>query len=274
MRPVEPVLTVDLFPEERGELLRFLAGLSDVQWSAPTVCAGWSVKDIALHLLGDDMSVLSRGRDGAPGTFRGSWDELLAFINRSNALWVEATRRLSARLLCELLDFTGEALHRHFASLDLHAMGNPVSWAGPGAAPVWLDVAREYTERWLHHQQMRDAVAAPGLTKPHFFAPVLDTFVRALPHTYRDVAAADRTLFTLTVTGDAGGDWCLVRSGGTWQLVTDITAEPDARASLDQDTAWRLFTRGIEKDTARRRTVFAGDEALAARVLDMVSIIA
>ena len=56
MQPVEPVLVVDLFPEERRLLLDLLANLTDEQWRAPTACAGWSVKDVALHLLGGDLS--------------------------------------------------------------------------------------------------------------------------------------------------------------------------------------------------------------------------
>ena len=36
-----------------------------------------------------------------------------------------------------------------------------VNWAGPEPAPIWLDPAREYTERWVHQQHIRDAVRNP-----------------------------------------------------------------------------------------------------------------
>src|SRR4051812_30649663 len=56
---VRPVLT-----EERADLLGFLAGLTAEEWETPTAAPGWRVKDVALHLLDDDLGWLSRGRDG------------------------------------------------------------------------------------------------------------------------------------------------------------------------------------------------------------------
>src|SRR4029079_2808652 len=100
----------------------------------------------------------------------------------------------------------------------LEAIGDPVDWAGPEPAPVWMHVAREYTERWLHQQQIRDALGRRGLMERRMFAPVLDTFVRALPHRFRDVASSDGTHVRLTITGNAGGMWSLIRERGGWRL--------------------------------------------------------
>ena len=90
------------------------------------------------------------------------WEELVASLDRLNQTWVAATRLISPRLLCELLTFTGEATWRYLAGRDPFAAETPVSWAGPDPAPNWLDVAREYSERWTHQQQIRDAVGSPG----------------------------------------------------------------------------------------------------------------
>ena len=117
--------------------------------------------------------------------------QLLAFINHQNEAWVASARRLSPRLLIDLLGWSGDETQAYFASLDMFAIGEPVSWAGPEPAPVWLDVAREYTERWIHQAQMRDAVKAPALTEPRFFLPLLDTLVRGLPHTFRETNAPE-----------------------------------------------------------------------------------
>ncbi len=280
MKRLDPVVVVDLFPAVRDALLELLSGLSEEEWSRPTVCAGWSVKDVALHLLGDDIGKLSRGRDafsGAAFVARGDRDfeaELLAFINEANERWVQATRRISPHLLCDLLRFTGEETQRFWESLDLFAVGDPVSWAGPDPAPVWLDVAREYTEGWLHQQQIRDAVEKPGLKERRFFAPVLDTFVRALPHTFRDVDAAEGAQVKLVISGDAGGEWYLVRGDAKWTLYRQTNAEPAATVVIDRETAWRLFTKGISKDEVSGRATLRGDRTLGMKVLDTVSIIA
>ena len=280
LHELAPVLVLDLFPEERAALLELLLSLSGEEWGRPTVCPGWSAKDIAAHLLGDDIGRLSPGRDAFAGaTFVPSGGdtseaELLAFINCQNEAWVEATRRLSPRLLIDLLRWSGEETRRYFESLDPFALGEPVSWAGPEPAPVWLDVAREYTERWLHQQQIRDAVGRPGLKERRLFAPVLDAFVRALPHTYRDVGAAAGTRVRLTITGGAGGSWSLLRGEGGWRLYGEAGGEPQAAVVLDQETAWRLFTKGISRDEALTGATITGDRALGLTVLDTVSIIA
>jgi hypothetical protein len=53
MKPLQPIIVTHLFPEILAELLTLLSNLSAEEWEKPTVCEGWSVKDIALHLLGD-----------------------------------------------------------------------------------------------------------------------------------------------------------------------------------------------------------------------------
>ncbi len=139
---------------------------------------------------------------------------------------------------------------------------------------MWLDLAREYTERWHHQQQIRDAVGKPGLKQPRFFAPVLDALVRALPHTYRATEAAEGALVALTIAGESGGQWFLHRENGAWSLYLDAGREPQANVVLDQDVAWRLFTKGIRGEEARSKANITGDERLGAKVLEMVSVIA
>jgi uncharacterized protein (TIGR03083 family) len=276
MQQPQPILIADLFPEVLDSLLDLLAGLSEDEWAAPTACPGWSVKDLAGHLLGDDVGMLSRRRDNyrRENAAIAGWADLVAFINRQNAEWVETARRLSPRLLCNMLRLTGAQVSAFFQSLDPYALGGPVDWAGPDPAPVWLDLAREYTERWHHQQQIRDAVGKLGLTEPRYLAPALDTFVRALPHTYRHLDAPEQTLVALTITGAAGGTWFVLREQATWQLYRDIERHPDAQVTLDHDTAWRLFTKGIDEETARSRATSTGDARLATPMLKTLSVIA
>jgi hypothetical protein len=102
---------------------------------------------------------------------------------------VTAARRISPPLLVELLARTGEQILALWQTVDLDALGGSVWWAGPEPAPVWLDAARDYTEYWTHHQQICEATGRAGLAQPEYLAPVLDTFLRALPHTMRGVTA-------------------------------------------------------------------------------------
>jgi uncharacterized protein (TIGR03083 family) len=276
MKAVEPIIVAHLFPEMLDSLVALLSGLSAEEWSKPTVCEGWDVRDVALHLLWVDISNLSRKRDGYSPSTRPLHNEgdLLKLINELNATWVRAGSRISPRLLCDLIRFVGAQVCECFASLDPFAMGEPVSWAGPDPAPVWLDLAREHTERWHHQQHIRDAVGKPGLKEPRYFAPVLDAFARALPHTFRLTSAADGTLVALTISGQAGGGWFLLRQSGGWELYRDIARQPDAEVLMDQDLAWRVFTKGISRERAQAETTIHVRTSLGMKVLDMVSIIA
>lgn len=276
MRLKAPVIVADLFVPERRELVELLRSLPSEGWSAPTVCDGWSIKDVAAHILHDDFRNLSGGRDGySVGHFDApSWEALVAFINRANEDWVVAARQLSPELLTELLEWSGHAAAAYFATLDPLEMGGNVAWAGAGPMPQWLNVAREYTERWAHQQQIRDAVGAPSLREPHLFHPVLDTYVHALPHSFRNVPADDGANVLIVVTGDAGGRWSLVHHQGSWGLYEDVALPPSTVVTLDDDRAWRLFTKAPGASAADSGIMCDGDQRLGGHVLRTVAVIA
>jgi uncharacterized protein (TIGR03083 family) len=268
------ILIVDRFPPLRAHLLTLLAELDEHDWARPTAAPLWSVKDVAAHLLGGDISILSGKRDGfrPPQKFDGH-AQLIELIDRLNAEWVLATRRMSPRLLREFLASTGPEVEACFASLDPMAMGEAVTWAGPDAAPVWFDLAREFTERWHHQQQIRDATGWPPLYDPYFLSPVLDTFVRALPYSFRNAMAPAGTSVRFEISGEAGGVWFVYKAEEAWALLLDSTAQPSANVVLPQDTAWRLFTKGLDRDKARSLAVISGNADLATPIFATTAII-
>jgi uncharacterized protein (TIGR03083 family) len=273
IRP-QPILVGARFVPLRVQLLDLLDGLEPRDWERPTAAPGWTVKDVAAHLLGGDVGLLSRERDGyRPGASPGSYPALVDLVNRLNAEWVTAARRMSPRVLCDLLTVTGPAIEAHFSSLDVHAVGAPVSWAGPGASPVWFDIAREFTERWHHQQQIRDASGRPPLYDPYFFAPVLDTFVRALPHTFREAAAPPGTIIRVEIAGAAGGVWFLHRRAADWELALDAVDRPTSDVLLPEDIAWRLFTKGVSAQEARARAAIRGDADAVSPLFTATAII-
>ena len=276
MSELRPVLVTELFPELRKHLLELLRALQPAEWDLPTAARLWNVKDVALHLLGGDLGVLSRKRDGfTPGGVSiAGWDDLVAFINQLNHTWLQATRRLSTPVLCDLLALTGPQVEAYFAALDPFAMGDEVSWAGSQPAPVWLDIAREYTERWHHQEQIRDATSRPGLYEPRLFRPVLEAFLRALPQTFRVIAAPADTAVQLNITGPAGGKWYVRRSSAHWELCEGETGNAASEVTLAQEDAWKVFTKGLPEEEALRRAKIQGDQNLGRRLLQTVSVIA
>jgi len=271
-----PILVAERFSALLEALLDLLGNLTSEEWTLPTAASAWSVKDVALHLLGDEIGIVSWRRDGfsEPHPAIDGWEELVRWINQRNALWVETARRTSPRLLCDLLRVTGEQANAFFRTLDGNAPGGEVSWVGPGHSPTWLEIAREFTERWHHQQHIRDAVGKPGCTEAYFLAPVLAAFVFALPRTYQHVDAVDGCCVTLAITGESGGEWTVRREYEEWQLYLGKPEYTDAAIILPEETAWRLFTKGITGEQARAKASLSGNRILAEKILETISIIA
>jgi uncharacterized protein (TIGR03083 family) len=261
--------TAHLFATLDGKLLDLLRSLSPSEWDMRTVAPQWTVRDVAAHLLDTSLRRLSLGRDGF---FTESPDgDLVAFINRLNQRGVETYGRLSPAVLISLMEVATVELARYLQSLD--PMGRalfPVSWAGEAESFQWFDTAREYTERWHHQQQIRLAVGRPGIESRELYHPVLDCFLRALPYCYRDVDAADGSCVVVEIVGESGGVWGLRRSDGSWQLDSN-TDGADARVSIPQEIAWRIFTKGIARREAEARVRFEGE--LGRHVLALLAIV-
>lgn len=277
MSTLPPILTVDLLPEVNAALLTLLESLDAPAWSKPTVHPTRDVKDLVAHLLDGSLRRLSFQRDGQylPAPELRSFEETVAFIQQLNTEWMAAAKRLSPRVLMDLLRWADAQVVDFFARLDPQ-QPSPfgVAWAGDEWSPNWFDIAREYTEKWHHQQQIRDAVGKPGLVERRYLYPVLDTFLRGAPHAYRHADAPDGTGVTIAIRGEVGGTWHLRRQAESWDLVEGLAAPPAVTVTLDPDTAWRLWTKGLDRREARARAAVDGDEALAAPLFGMVTIMA
>ena len=199
----------------------------------------------------------------------------MALINRMNAEWVAVARRMSPRVLIELLEVTGPMVVELFRSIDPHAPAHwSVAWAGEATSEHWFDVGRDYTERWLHQQQIRDAVGAPPLAGQEWLQPVLALFVRALPMAYRAVDRPEGTAVLVEIEGSAGGAWTLRREAGAWRLLAGRDSAPEATVTMSDDTAWRLFSKGLPGNAGRGRVRVAGDQVLGEAALGALAVMA
>ncbi|MFF4045144.1 maleylpyruvate isomerase N-terminal domain-containing protein [Streptomyces chartreusis] len=309
-----PIDARPLFVPEHAALIATLRGLTPADWGREAV-PGWSVRDVVAHVLGDCYGRLARHRDGhregggeghreggreghqerrreghqerrregrregpafAPG------EDLPAYIHRINQQWVDAHSRVSPAALTDTLELIGGQVARLFAESDPAAPSLGVSWAGADPAPMWLDSARELTEYWTHRQQIRHATGQRTDPDPRLLSVVLDTFLRALPHTLREIAAPAGTQVRIHVTGPAGGTWSATAGGtwsatapggGNWSLAGPADGHPAALVRLEAETAWRLCVRGIEPADALTRAEIEGDHQLAEAACRIVSIV-
>ena len=167
---------------ERSALTSLLEGLGPDEWVRTTECPAYTVKGVVTHILGDDLSLLSRQRDQAedglsfliaeiPGS------DFRTLLDTFNDRWVAAARFLSPDLLVELLGLTGEWTAEYYEGVDPLTDGEAVGLFGARhneRSPFWQAIAREYLERWIHQSQIRRALGLSSLSDRKFLEPGIE----------------------------------------------------------------------------------------------------
>ena len=271
-----PILCAHLLRTVDEKLVDLFGSLAPGEWDLQTVAPLWKVRDVAAHLLDTVLRKLSMVRDSCyveAVTIRSPQD-VVALVNRLNAEGVTVYRRLSPPVLIDLMKAACEQSARFHESLDPFAPATfNVSWAGEEKSLNWFDTARELTERWHHQQQIRLATNRPGIMTPDLYYPVLDCFARGLPHVYRDVDAPAGTILLLEISGECGGQWFLSRAAAGWNFVGAPDKKVASRVTIPQELAWRVFTKGIDRASARRQIAIDGNRDLGEKVLDLTAIV-
>jgi uncharacterized protein (TIGR03083 family) len=280
LREPAPLLEyASLFAPLHGRLLEVLGPLDDAGWRRPTRAGAWRVRDVAAHLLDNDLRALSYRRDRMvpppPDTPIDGFQPLVGFLARLNQGWVDVFTRFSPRVLLDLLAWSGPQVSGVMAALDPFADALfPVAWAGEERSQNWMDVAREYTERWHHQQQIREAVGAKLLEEVRFLRPLLHVSVRALPRAWADTEAPPGTAVAVHIEGESGGDWTLRRHEGGWALLEGAADAPAARVSIGERVAWRIFFKALSDGERRAGITASGDARLAAPMATTLAVMA
>lgn len=268
---------VHMLPVLDKKLIELLKSLTTEEWQAQTVARLWKVKDVVAHLLDGNIRILSMLRDGYVGEHAtiSSYHNLVNFLNSLNADWVKAFKRVSPQMLILLHEATGKLYSDYYASLDpLGKAGFAVDWAGENESKNWMHIAREYTEKFLHQQQIRDAVNKPGLMTRDYYHPFITIFMMALPHTFRNTVSENGTTVKLTVTTEIGGSWYLQRSDNQWKLIEEYDGNPASEVIVDPDDSWKLFSKSMRPEQLKDKIKIIGDQSLGQVALTMISVIA
>jgi uncharacterized protein (TIGR03083 family) len=153
---------------ERGHLLQVLDGLDDGQWRAPSLCAGWSVRDLVVHLL---MPYELSAPRFLLLMLRARFD-----FDRAADRWVGADRRSPAEVVSALR----ATEHRTFA-------------AGPGAPPE-----APLSHLVIHGQDVYRPLGVASPTDPENVRIVLDQVT--LPRFADSLVPGLQTGLTFTAT--------------------------------------------------------------------------
>lgn len=267
--------TRELFVPLADKFIELLSGLTENDWQRKGPYPRWTVRDIVSHMIQSAASRLSKQRDRYgrnEGKNGPDFETLTSIIGEENDLWEDATKGFSPRLLRDIISITEYQLAELCAAakLDDPALF-AVTWAGEESSAMWFDVAREYTERWHHQQQIREAVGAEGIMSPRWLSPVIETLLRGLPYWFTrhdDISAQE---VVIEVTGPSGGIWTLRKRKQSWQLERETEAGQDLIRVAD-DVIWRHLMRSGPRGGASERIDFACSDAVKRAFLDSRAI--
>lgn len=270
--------TLHLFRPLNEKLIALLGSLTSSDWERGTVAVKWTVKDVAAHLLDGNIRAISLYRDEVvmqPDSPISSYGDLVQYLNQMNADWVKAMKRVSPAFLTVWLKNTHEDYIACLENLDPQMPARfSVAWAGDEVSPNWFHIAREFTEKWHHQQQIWHAVGRSGILTKEFYPSVLDTFMQALPFRYRHVPAGEGTTLHVVVDSPAGGEWFLQRLNYEWRLISEHARKDDTRVIIPADISWRLFTKALRYEDVKDQVSVEGDLKLARPLLDTIAVMA
>ncbi len=232
LQELQPIFTNELLKSCDDQMYQLLLGVKPSDWTHAAAYEDWTVKDVFSHLVDVTIRRLSSGRDGLrlpPDVPITSYSELVGFIDGLADNWVYATRRVSPRVLLMLFGTLKNELYDYFISCDPFGEGIPVAWAGENRSTIWFDQAREYTEHWIHQQQIRAALSLPPIIGREHWEAVVDISIRCLPMAYKNVHCPEGTALGITVTGEVSKEYCLVREVLNWKLYSGKGKKVDAR---------------------------------------------
>jgi uncharacterized protein (TIGR03083 family) len=270
-----PLDVVPLLQPERAVLIELLEGLTAAEWDLPTECPAWTVKGIALHVLGDDFSLLSRQRDAATDGLalwapRHPGVDFRTLLDTFNEDWVDAARFFSTGVLIDLLRASGELTHAWYAGVGGETLGEPVPFVGWDPAPYWMIAAREHLERWVHQQQIRRAVGQVEWVDDVHLRAAIGAVMRGFPQALALLDTSPSASIALVLEGGAG-IWTVARNRETWAVV-DVS-EADAILTMSSAAAASLVSRARPAADVPRSIDVSGDVALGRAVVEGLALI-
>jgi uncharacterized protein (TIGR03083 family) len=250
---------VPLVREERAALLGFLSGIEGDAWDRPTVCAGWTVREVLAHLVDLEVRV---GR-----AYRGELPPLpLEEVQAENSRGVERWRVLPGEALRAAFWQHGVAAQRIVDALGDQEWRRPVRM---GVASELRHVIRvHFHELAVHGHDMTSALGAPPVWGERV-ANLVELLATAGP--WALLAGGAPLEGSLSVDVDGAGRWTLSATTEGWKIVPG--ADADATIATDAETFVLATTGRIATADALARSKVGGDESLAERILSAWRIV-
>jgi uncharacterized protein (TIGR03084 family) len=194
-------MTGDVYADlemQTDRLDEILSGLDEEQWSAPSLCPGWSVTDVVLHLAQTEEGVVATT---GGGTLTIPVKDV-ATIDDAMENWVRSERGAPPKDVYERWDV---ARRRALAALRTADPDVPVQWAAAPLRPKTLATTR-LSEHWIHTLDITEPL---GIEDPDTDAieSLAWLAVKTIPYAFARAGRDDPPQVRAELTAPSGAAW-------------------------------------------------------------------
>lgn len=249
-----------------ARFVELLESFAPEDWTRPTACTLWNVKEVVAHKAGSLAGFANWGefrRQYNPASQRPYRARGLSTLDALNQIQVDdRADRTPAELIAELRVVGPRAIR---TCLHLPALARALPLPAPPPKGGLMSVAYLTDtilprDLWMHRLDLALATGRPFVQTPEHDGRVLALVVRDL------VGPLARALGPASVVYEVTGP-----AGATWRLGRSVA--PTAAISMDALAFAQLSSQRIRAADVLPRAELAGDVALARRVLEQTAVL-
>lgn len=252
--------------EQWAALVMLAPEIAPEDWSRPTDCPGWTVKDVYAHIVGTESMLL--GRPSPEVDVPGGLDHVRNDMGRINEAWVQAYRdRTGFDVVSDLAEVVTER-RAALALQDQFDFDQP-SWTPAGDDTYGRFMRIRVFDQWFHEQDVREAIGQPGHLEGIAPELVLEEIGMILGYVIgKQAKLPEGTTLRFDLTEPMSYVYD-IEVAERARVVDELEADPKITLMMPGATFCRLAggRRAWDEQSIQDKIALDGDEVLAQKVL-------
>lgn len=250
------------------EVKQVISSLTDEEWSRPSGCAGWSVRDLVAHMSSNYKETVDPSPPPA--------EPVQLPAERMMDLLVEPRKDwTNQQILAEYLDYCDKAVDVLASFQDEPLASTVIPLADLGSYPMHQLADAYAFDHYCHLRidllaprgPIERAVPAADATR---IGPAVRWMITGMPQMQQNLGASLSAPIVLVLTGPGGGEWTIAPSGSDIVVTAGVSAAAVATVS---SSGHDFVDWGTQRSNWRGHCSVTGDESVVARFLDALNII-
>ena len=244
-------------------------GLTDEQWSTPTDCPGWDVKDNLSHIVSTELFLLGRGSTSHQAP---KFEYVKNPIGEMNENEIDVRRPLAgATVYAEWVEVARDRKHQ-LATADESYFDTP--WMMPtGQGTLGEFLAIRVLDLWVHEQDVRRALGRPGHEGGPVAEHTIDRLIRTLPIVVgKRAATPEGDTVTFELNGPVVRTIPITVVNGRAAIVEQAPSSSRTTIEMDSSTFLALATGRGAPSAWTSKVHVSGDHELGSRVVTQMNM--